>query len=91
MILIVILRATTCQSSKTPLEKMRNVHICALARDGWGINMKTIEELAVDLLGSRLNKHDMDVVLAVLKIARIQTEADTLRQLVDKRKERMKS
>ena len=67
---------------------MRNVHICALARDGWGINMKTIEELAVDLLGSLLNKHDMDVVLGLLKIARIQTEADTLRQLVDERKAR---
>ena len=53
--------------------------------------MKTAEELAVDLLGSRLTKHDMDVVLAVLKIARTQAETDTLRQLVDKRKERMKS
>jgi len=42
----------------------------------------------VDLLGSLLNKHDMDVVLGLLKIARIQTEADTLRQLVDERKAR---
>ena len=64
--------------------------MCALERDGWATDMKTAEELAVDLLGSRLTKHDMDMVLAVLKIARIQAETVFLRQLDDERKERMK-
>jgi len=63
--------------------------MCALERDGWATDMKTAEELAVDLLGSRLTKHDMDMVLAVLKIARIQAETVFLRQLGDERKSRL--
>ena len=64
--------------------------MCALERDGWATDMKTAEELAIELFGDRLSKHDMDMVLAVLKIARIQAETVFLRQLDDERKERMK-
>jgi len=63
--------------------------MCALAALGWGINMKTAEELAVELFSARLSKHDMDMVLAVLKIARIQAETVFLRQLDDERKSRL--
>ena len=70
------------------MEKTRNVHICALARDGWGINMKTAEELAIELFGERLSKHDMDLLLGLLKLARIQAEIVFLRQLDDERKAR---
>jgi len=51
--------------------------------------MKTAEELAVELFSARLSKHDMDMVLAVLKIARIQAETVFLRQLDDERKSRL--
>jgi len=64
--------------------------MCVQARDGWATDMKTAEELAMDMLNSRLSKHDMDLVLGLLKIARIQAETVFLRQLDDERKERMK-
>jgi len=67
------------------LNKRSRCGMCALARDGWATDMKTAEELAVELFSARMSKHDMDLLLGLLKLARIQAETVFLRQLDDER------